>query len=203
MNLGIGSIGHVAAAVGILGDFKTIRTKYQLSSAIDDASIYSSIHFDEGQNKMVIAARDATTSRMSFQDMVTADSAPLMTTKSTPAVFQPIAGHVYVGRLTNDEVSNSWADTTLFFKMIVLEDGNGATTPEAISVRWEIFTTGPGISIPNLPDDLGFQFQQQAAGAGSAGSAGVVLAILALLCVIALPFLFFLFRRRIVAFSTI
>ncbi|KAJ4462876.1 hypothetical protein PAPYR_83 [Paratrimastix pyriformis] len=203
MTLGLGAIGGVAAAVVTVGDMQDIRQKYGLTSNINDQTAYLSIHFDEAKSKMVIVGKDATSSKMTFQDMITPDSAPLMTTKSGSVNFEPKAGFVYIGRLTPEPVSNSWEDTTLFFKLLVLEDGNGATDPEALEVRWDIFSVGSGVSIPTLPDDLCSSALSAAAGANTTGAVGVVMSILALMGVIAIPILFFIFRRRLIAFTSV
>jgi len=57
-----------------------------------------------------------------------------MTTSTSTTSYQPVAGTIYIGRLTQEPVSNTWAGTTLFFKMLCIEDGAGANDPEAIQV---------------------------------------------------------------------
>lgn len=55
MNLGIGMIGGIGASITRLGTFAEIRNSYQLSSNVNDGTMYMSIHFDESSKKLVLA----------------------------------------------------------------------------------------------------------------------------------------------------
>jgi hypothetical protein len=132
--ISLGLIGDVYGAVVDLGSSQDIRTANNISINVPIGSEYSSIHFDDETQKIVVA----TTNTNGLGGFVPIVGSSEIATTNEESMFKAQPNHIYLARLSDGPSQNLADDKEIaIFKLYVL-DAEHTDSFGRVTLRWDI-----------------------------------------------------------------
>jgi len=140
-SLWVGAIGNVCGAVLDLGTFATIGHTYNTNYGSDETWASIAYNWSDSRPLWTIVSTEYTFS----QPINNTDA---LDTTTSGFTFMPVAGHVYLFRLTDGPVTNnSWSSNLMFGKLFVM-----TAAANRVDLTWVVLWPQPCASNPCGPD---------------------------------------------------
>jgi len=131
-SISLGDIGNVCSAVVDMGTFATLRTAYNVNYQND--ALWASIQFDESSALWSILSSPSTTQPLIVNGL---------NTTQTSNSFLPVAGHVYLFRLTSGNQNTISAGNLMFGRLLA-----SSVSSDRIDLNWVVLWPQPCASNP-------------------------------------------------------